>query len=170
MPATEQYGPVLLEKKVRRKWIDFNGHMNVAYYILLFDQAFNLFLDQHDLGQEYAEASNNSMFTLENHITYQHEVLHKDQLQIHFQLVDMDSKFIHYFLRLIHKEKQYLAASMEQISLHVDMNSRRPKRFLPATYDKLRATYADHKQYPTPRELGRSIGIRRPAPVKIQRS
>ncbi|TPD57597.1 hypothetical protein FIV46_15915 [Emcibacter nanhaiensis] len=162
MSREEQYGPVMLEATVKEEWIDFNGHMNMAYYILLFDQALNNFLESVDLGLDYVRTSHRSMFALENHVTYQHELNQGAPVKVHFQFLDMDSKFIHYFMRLVHKEEHLLSATMEQISLHVDVDERRPTRFSEEQIRCLRRVYEEHLKYPTPREKGRSIGIRRP--------
>ena len=155
-------GPILLETFVKKEWIDFNGHMNMAYYILLFDQALTLFLEKNDLGQKYVQENNLSVFALENHVTYQNELCENDPIDVHFQFLDMDNKFIHYFMKIYHKETYQLSATMEQISLHVNMKTRHPTRFSAPTSKKLRCCLENHKQYPQPREMGRSIGIRRP--------
>ncbi|MBL4802278.1 MAG: thioesterase family protein [Emcibacter sp.] len=162
MPKEKKYGPVFLESTVREEWIDYNGHMNMAYYILLFDQALTNFLESLDLGVNYLQQSGKSMFALENHVTYQHELKLDDPVCVHFQLLDVDSKFIHYFMRLFHKNTPQISATLEQISLHVDMESRMPARFSPETMTNLLQCLDDHKQYEKPRELGRSINIRRP--------
>ncbi|WP_168190256.1 thioesterase family protein [Luteithermobacter gelatinilyticus] len=162
MPDETLYGPVMLEATVKEEWIDFNGHMNMAYYILLFDQALTNFLDEHDLGLDYVREEDKSMFALENHVTYQHELSQGTPVRVHFQLLDMDSKFIHYFMRIFHAHENLLSATMEQISLHVDVRTRRPARFPEAKIARLRKVLEQHSNLPRPRELGRTIGIRRP--------
>jgi acyl-CoA thioester hydrolase len=159
-------GPVLLETSVKKEWIDLNGHMNMAYYVLLFDQALTVFLEENNLGDEYVRENNLSMFALENHVTYQNELRENDPLDVHFQLIDMDNKFIHYFMRIFHQETHALSATMEQISLHVNMETRHPTRFTAQIKEKLIGYLEDHKQYPAPREMGRSIGIRRPQKIR----
>lgn len=162
MPAETETGPILLETSIKKEWIDFNGHMNMAYYVLLFDQALTNFLDQLDLGLNYVRTSGKSLFALENHVTYQQELKENDPVRVHFQLLDVDSKFIHYFMRLFHKNHPTPSATMEQISLHVNMNNRMPVRFQEDKMTLLLRTMNDHKIYTKPREMGRSISIRRP--------
>ena len=161
MPKEKKYGPVFLESTVQQEWIDYNGHMNMAYYILLFDQALTNFLESLDLGLNYLQENEKSMFALENHVTYQQELKLDDPVCVHFQLLDVDSKFIHYFMRLFHKDTPKISATLEQISLHVDMASRMPARFKPETMTALLDCLDDHKRFEKPRELGRSITIRR---------
>ncbi|MCF6216713.1 MAG: thioesterase family protein [Emcibacter sp.] len=162
MPEEDKYGPILLESSVKAEWIDFNGHMNMAYYIILFDQAMTNFLEDIDLGSNYTKKHGKSIFALENHVTYQHELKQNDPVCVHFQLLDMDSKFIHCFMRIFHGGSAVLSATMEQIALHVNMDTRMPARFAQDKMDILRQTVEKHKTYGIPRETGRSIAIRRP--------
>ncbi len=162
MPKERKYGPILLDTTIKEEWIDFNGHMNMAYYVLLFDQALTNFLDSLDLGLNYVRASGKSLFALENHVTYQHELKQNDPVCVHFQLLDVDSKFIHYFMRLFHKDHPVASATMEQISLHVNMESRIPARFPEDKQIRLQEALALHRALEKPREMGRSIAIRRP--------
>ncbi|PCI33475.1 MAG: hypothetical protein COB54_04015 [Alphaproteobacteria bacterium] len=161
MPKELKYGPIFLEETIKEDWIDFNGHMNMAYYVLLFDQALTNFLDSLGLGRNYVRASGKSLFALENHVTYQHELKQGEPVCVHFQLLDMDSKFIHYFMRLFHKDAPTTAATMEQISLHVNMENRMPTRFLEKNMTALLKIRDDHEKYDKPREMGRTIAIRR---------
>jgi len=165
MPKEEKYGPILLETSVKEEWIDFNGHMNMAYYTVLFDQAMTNFLEDIDLGSHYTRENGKSIFVLESHVTYQHELKQDDPICVHFQLLDMDSKFIHCFMRLFHGQSAILSATMEQISLHVNMDTRMPARFDQDKMDILRQTVEKHKIYGIPREMGRSIAIRRPKKI-----
>ncbi|WP_339862082.1 thioesterase family protein [Paremcibacter congregatus] len=163
MPEDTKYGPVLLETTIKEEWIDFNGHMNMAYYVLLFDQALTNFLEELELGLNYVRTHGKSMFALENHVTYQHELKQGDPVHVHFQLLDFDSKFMHYFMCLIHRDTGARSATMEQISLHVNMENRLPTRFSQDKIDLLHQKLDHHKTYGVPREIGRSIAIRRPA-------
>lgn len=157
-----KYGPVFLDTTIQPEWIDYNGHMNMAYYVILFDQALTIFLESLDLGLNYVQKNEKSLFALENHVTYQHELKLDDPIRVHFQMLDVDSKFIHYFMRLIHKDTSILSATMEQISLHVNMKTRMPARFHKDNLDELKAILKDHEKLEKPREMGRSIAIRRP--------
>jgi len=170
MSEEANYGPALLETTIREEWIDYNGHMNMAYYILLFDQALTGFLESHDLGLAYVRDSGKSLFALENHVTYQHELKQGDPVRVYFQLLDIDSKFIHYFMRLFHNDMTTAAATMEQISLHVNMENRMPARFDKKIMDRLLATLHQHKERGMPREMGRSIAIRRHFPENMKKA
>lgn len=165
MVSEEQYGPIFLDATVLEEWLDYNGHMNMAHYILLFDQALTNFYDHIDMGQAYVKQNGMSLFALEHHVIYQHELFCGEAINVHLQLLDMDRKFIHYFMRLVRPDGSLLSASMEQISLHMSMTSRRPTRFPDDPYTRLKAVFNDHQAYPVPPASGRSIGIRRPKKI-----
>ena len=148
------------------EWIDHNGHMNVAYYALLFDMAINAFLETVDLGQAYVAREQKSIFALENHMTYQHELLLGNKVRIFLQLLDVDRKFIHYFMRMEKVGGDDLSATMEQISLNVDVVKRSAARFPEEQYIALKDIQAHHSILDIPREVGRSIQIRRPTSLR----
>jgi acyl-CoA thioester hydrolase len=146
---------------VRPEWIDFNGHMNVAYYMLAFDDATTTFFEHLGIGEGYMERTNCSTFTLEGHITYDREVRQGDELVFATRLLDYDSKRLHYFHEMYHGGENYLASTSELITAHIDMSVRRMTPFRPETLDRLAALLAEHQHLPRPPQIGRTIGIRR---------
>ncbi|HYM31480.1 MAG TPA: thioesterase family protein [Candidatus Cybelea sp.] len=143
------------------EWIDFNGHMNVAYYVLAFDKALDKFCERYDLSLDYMKRSNCSTFVLETHVTYLREVLQGDPLLFTFQLLDADPKRLHYFMRMYHAEEGFLSATSEQLLVHVDMAERRVVPMPLATQARLDALKAVHAALPRPEQVGHVIGIRR---------
>ena len=146
---------------VQPEWIDYNGHMNVAFYFLAFDHATDAFYDAMGCGEHYKAAGNFSTFTLEGHITYDQEVLEGDPLRFTTQLLDFDEKRLHYFHVMYHAEKGFAAATNELIAMHVDMDLRRSAPFPPDILKKLADTKERHGALPRPDQAGRIIGIRR---------
>ena len=142
-------------------FIDPNGHMNVGYYTVLFDQALDLPWDRLGVGSPSTEATGCSTFTLESHVTYQREVHEGDPLDFTFQLIDFDAKRIHYFMTMMHARERWLAATSEAISICVDMTTRHSAAWPADRLERLRALHETHAQRPRPAELGRLIGIRR---------
>lgn len=151
----------LAPSRVRPEWIDYNGHMNVAYYVLAFDKALDNFCDRIDVGAAYAKRANRSIFTLEMHVHYKQEVLEGDPLRFTFQLLDADEKRMHYFIRMYHGTEGYLSAACEQIALHVDLGTRRTAPWPEGPYKALLDLKARHAALPRPSEVGSVIGIRR---------
>jgi len=147
--------------RVLPEWIDYNGHMNVAYYVLAFDKALDRFCDSIDIGADYVRRTNQSIFTLEMHVHYVQEVIEGDPLRFSFQLLDADEKRFHYFMRMYHGENDYLAATCEQIALHVDLGSRKTTPFPAEPFGRLTALLQDHVRLPRPAQAGSVIAISR---------
>ena len=142
-------------------FIDPNGHMNVGYYSVLFDQALDLPWDRLGVGSPSTEATGCSTFTLESHVTYQREVHEGDPLDFMFQLIDFDAKRIHFFMTMLHARERWLAATSEAISICVDMATRRSAAWPADRLERLCALHETHSQRPRPAEVGRLIGTRR---------
>lgn len=153
----------LARARVLPEWIDSNGHMNVAYYVLAFDQALDRFCDFVGIGWSSIKERNESVFVLESHVTYQQEVVADDPLRITLQVLDFDEKRLHYFMRMFHAEKGFLAATSEQIALHVGLEQRRASPMPKSSQAILADFFAFHRTLPRPPEAGRVIGIRRRA-------
>ncbi len=161
---TEGFAEAELEvgqQTVLPEWIDYNGHMNVAYYVLAFDRGVDEFMSQMGITPEYLETEKSSTFTLEMHINYLQELHLDDPIRLTCQLLDADSKRVHYFLRMFHAEAGYLAATSEQMMIHVSLESRRTCPFPPKVSEVIDQMMAAHKVLPFPDQAGRKMGIRR---------
>ena len=145
---------------VPSEWIDFNGHMNVAYYVLAFDRATDALMDFLGMGQAYRERDNCSAFVVETHVNYQRELVAGDPMRIITQLLGFDSKRIHYFHRLLHARKGFVAATSELMVIHVDLGERRSTPMPLPVLERLGAVMAAHMQLPRPPQSGRVIGVR----------
>ena len=120
----------LTKQKIIKDWTDYNGHMNVAYYVLIFDQyGSEVLLSSFNMGEHSAKTTKKSTMVIESHITYNHEVKEGDDVDINLIYCDYDKKRIQYKLEMIHAEKKYLAASLEALSLYVDLNERKVSDF-----------------------------------------
>jgi len=116
---------ILKSEKVIKEWTDYNGHMNVAYYVHVFDIAADIMLDNFRMGGKSAKREKKSTFAVEMHTNYNQEVKLGEEVDTHLTYVDHDKKRIHYKLSMFHKEKKYLAATNEVLSLYVDLNQRK---------------------------------------------
>ncbi len=143
--------------------IDANGHMNVGYYNVIFDQALDRLFVPFQLDWSYVQRTNLSTFVLETHVCYLQEVVEGDALTFSFQLLDHDAKRLHYFMEMRHAEQGYLAATSEQVLVHVDLNTRRSCPFLPEHQDLFARMLAGHGKLPRPEQAGRSLGLVRKA-------
>ena len=159
---TEFAAPLICPTRtVEKAWIDYNGHMNMAYYSLVFDQALDHVFDLLGIGVAYVREQHGSCFTMEAHITYLQEVKLDDPLRIEFQLLDWDSKRLHYFERMYHASEGYLAATSEQICMHVDMRSRRSAAFPMAIATDIARLAEAHSHLAQDAQVGHRIGIQR---------
>ena len=120
---------ILKTEKVIKEWTDYNGHLNVAYYIRIFDIAADIMLDNFKMGGESAKKDKKSTFVVEMHTCYNQEVKLGEEVETHLTYIDHDKKRIYYKLSMFHKEKKYLAATNEVLSLYVDLDQRKVIEF-----------------------------------------
>lgn len=149
------------EQHVIPEWVDFNGHMNVAYYMVAFDRCVDVMFNRLHIGPDYIDETGRSVFTLEAHINYIREVVEGDRLWITGRLMDHDGKRIHAYFEMFHGDNGHMVAAMEQLGIHVDMAHRKPVEFSGDTDRLLNRMMAAHRGLPDARYAGRVIGIRR---------
>ncbi|MGL4441867.1 MAG: thioesterase family protein [Bosea sp. (in: a-proteobacteria)] len=147
--------------RVEQQWIDYNGHLNMAYYNVLFDRAVDELFALIGLGPEYLRQEAASYFVAEAHVRYLRELMANDPVRVTVQLIDFDDKRLHYFLELRHAEEGWLSATTENLSLHVDMGSKKVTSFPANILTNLALLKAAHAGLRLPEALGRTIGIKR---------
>ena len=143
---------------VRPEWIDSNGHMNLAYYVVVFDLATDRLYDALNIGNAYREASGNSCFTAETHTLYEREVTVGESLRVGTTLLGADAKRLHYFHEMFHGVEGHRVAAQELLALHIDMGVRRVSPFPP---DRLAAINAalQRQGIRQPKGAGRRIAL-----------
>ena len=122
---------ILKTEKVKKEWTDYNGHLNVAFYVHIFDIAADVMLDNFNMGGMSAKKDKRTTFVAEMHTIYNQEVKLGEEVETRVTYVDHDKKRIHYRLSMFHKEKKYLAATNEVLSLYVDLTLRKVTEFDP---------------------------------------
>jgi len=145
---------------VRPDWIDHNRHMNMGYYLVVFDFATDAFFDFVGLDRAHRERNRITTFSLEGHITYQREVGLDDPLRFTTRLVGHDAKRIHYLHEMYHAADGYLAATNELMSLHVSLETRRGAAMTDDIQARLRQIQAAHAALPPSPNVGRVIGLK----------
>ena len=120
----------LSSQKVIKDWIDYNNHMNVSYYLLMFDvygaeTLNNIF----KMGEHSAKTTGMSTMVVETNITYDGELKLDDEVDINLTYFDHDKKRLQYKMEMIHKQKKYLASTIEILALYVDLNTRKVTEF-----------------------------------------
>jgi acyl-CoA thioester hydrolase len=149
----------LWQETILLEWTDYNRHMNVAYYTLVFDHAVDAFFSYIGLGREYREATTGSTFAVEHHITYNKEVVEGDDVRCETRLVGFDDKRLHHYHEMYHVADGYLAATCEFLSLHVDLSTRRVAPMPAEKIDALASLLDAHRKLPEINNLGRLIKV-----------
>ncbi len=145
--------------QVQPEWIDDNGHLNMAYYNVLFDRAVDETYELIGVGADYVKRRQQSIFTAEVHVRYLRELHAGDPVRVTFQLIDFDAKRLHYFEQLFHAADGWVSATSESLSLHVDMTSRKVAAFPNDVTARLAEMKASHALLPVPKGAGRRIGM-----------
>ncbi len=144
---------------VRPDWIDHNEHMNMGYYVVVFDLATDEFLAWVGLDATHRRDARVTTFCLEAHVTYHREVRAGDPLRFTTRLLGYDAKRIHYFHEMSHAREGYLAATNELMSLHVSETTRRAAPMAPGVLERLARIQKAHDALPRPPQVGRTIGL-----------
>jgi len=147
------------QEPVRPEWIDYNGHMNVAYYVLVFDHGTDALLDHVGLDDANRQATGSSVFVVETHVTYLNEVHEGQQLAITTQVLGVDEKRLRLFHRMYVAASGTLAATNEVMILHVDLNARRTAPFPEGAHATLADIAEGHAALENPPEAGRGIAM-----------
>ncbi len=145
---------------IEKEWIDYNGHLNMAYYNVLFDRCVDGAFDLMGLGPDYIRDRKLTTFTAEVHVCYVRELHLGHRVTGTFQLLDHDEKRLHAYQEIRHADG-WLAATSESLTLHVDMAGPKVVPFPADIMEKVEALAAAHAAMPTPERAGRSIGIKR---------
>jgi acyl-CoA thioester hydrolase len=147
------------EGEVLPQWIDANGHMNLAYYVVLFDQATDALYDLIGVGQSYRDATSYSTFTAETHMLYERELLVGERVRVVSHLLGVDTKRLHYFHEMFHAEHGHRVAAQELIGLHIDLRVRRVAPFPPDLLARLQEIARARRDQPLPKGVGRRISL-----------
>jgi len=120
----------LSSQKIIKDWIDYNNHMNVSYYLLIFDKfGADVLNDIFKMGEHSAKTKGKSTMIVESNITYNQELRIDDVVDVNLVYFDHDKKRLQYKMEMIHKEKKFLASTIEVLALYVDLNTRKVSEF-----------------------------------------
>ena len=114
---------------IKKEWTDYNNHMNMAYYVLVFDQIWEIILEKFKMGEQSAKSTKMSTMVVETHTTYNNEVKEGDEVEINLTFFDHDKKRLHFKMEMIEKSSKKLSATLEILSLYIDLNKRRVTEF-----------------------------------------
>lgn len=148
-----------LRETVRAEWTDYNGHMNLAYFVLIFDLATDSFYSEFGLGEDYYKRTNHSTFAVESHTAYLAEMLEAASVRCTTQLLGFDEKRLHYFHRMYRQADGMLAATMELMAVHVDLGVRKVAPMPDEVQGRLGEIFLAHAPLERPPQVGRVMQL-----------
>jgi acyl-CoA thioester hydrolase len=159
-PTSEMPTPfVTSEMRIKPEWIDFNGHLNMAYYVVFFDQGVDELYELLGLGPNYLKVHNHSTMVAEMHVRYLREVHESTPLRVRCQVLAYDSKRLHLFEELVHATEGWVSATCETMTLHVNMATKKVGPWhadVLAAFERMRAA---HAALPVPDGAGRKVAM-----------
>lgn len=161
-PGTDGLSSGLFVSSVMRVelgWIDYNHHLNMAYYNVLFDRATDEALTVLGCGLDYAKARHHSCLIAEVHVRYLRELHAGDPVQATFHLLDYDLKRMHVFERLCHATEGWVSACSESILLHVNMTTKKSAAFPPHVAARLAKMKTEQAIVPVNGSVGRRVAM-----------
>jgi acyl-CoA thioester hydrolase len=159
-PVSQIEAPVSRwRERVLSEWLDYNGHMNVAFFVLIFDHGTDEFYPLIGLGKPYRQRTGKSTFAVETYITYQKELSVNEEVKVTTHLLGFDEKRIHYFHTMRHAENGFQMATLEQLAVHVNLSTRKVEPMPEESQALLQEMWEKHKLLPTPKQVGRVMKI-----------
>ena len=158
-PPSEQVPLALHEETIVPDWVDYNGHMNLAYYVLVFDHATDALLDYLEMGMDYRDRTNGSVFVVESHVSYQREIMEGATVSVTTQILGADTKRLHVFHSMFEKGSDEAAATIELMFLHVNLETRRTMAFPVDVQERINHIIALHDKLGKPEQAGRRISL-----------
>ena len=149
--------------RIEPAWIDFNDHLNMAYYVVFFDRGVDELYEPLGLGPNYLKARAHSTMVAEMHVRYLREVTERDPLRVRCQLLAYDAKRLHLYEELVHATENWVSATCETLTLHVDMTTKKVAPWPADILDALKRMRAAHAVLPVPESAGRRVAM----PVKL---
>ncbi|AJE47896.1 thioesterase family protein [Celeribacter indicus] len=154
LPAPHISSPIAIDPG----WVDYNGHVNMAFYAVIMDRGGDEMYALVGLGEDYARRARHTTYTAEVHICYRRELKLGDSVRVHTRLLDADAKRMVLFHEIHHAEG-WIAATAEELLLHIDMGGPRVVPFPPEIAARLSALKQAHADLPRPAQAGRSISL-----------
>ena len=114
---------------IKKEWTDYNNHLNMAYYVLIFDKSWEVMLEKFKMGETAAKTTMRSTMVVETHTTYNNEVKEGDEVEILLNYFNHDKKRLHFRLEMIEKSSKKLSATIEMLALYIDLSKRRVCEF-----------------------------------------
>jgi acyl-CoA thioester hydrolase len=145
--------------QIEPQWIDYNGHLNMAYYNVMFDRAIDELWLRLGIGPAYMKERHNSTFTAECHVRYLREIHLGDPVQVSILLLAADEKRLHTFEELRHAKEGWLSATSENMTIHIDMDKRKTAPFPADIQARIVEVVNAHAKVARPEGIGRNVAM-----------
>ena len=145
--------------QIEPQWIDYNGHLNMAYYNVMMDRAIDQLWLHLGIGPAYMKERHGSTFTAECHVRYLREIHLGDPVQVSILLVAADEKRLHTFEEMRHATEGWLSATSENMTIHIDMTARKTAPFPPDIRARIEALANAHRSVKRPEGIGRKVAM-----------
>jgi acyl-CoA thioester hydrolase len=145
--------------QIEPQWIDYNGHLNMAYYNVMFDRAVDELWLKLGIGPGYLRERHGSTFTAECHVRYLREIHLGEPAQVSILLVAADEKRLHTFKELRHATEGWLSATSENMTIHIDMTARKTAPFPSDIRARIDTLAKAHSAIPRPEGIGRKVAM-----------
>ena len=143
-------------------WIDYNGHMNVAYYTLAFDKALDFFFeDVLDIGPSFVEKNKEGPFALKASYNYFSELLEGENFFVDISILDFDPKRVHVFGEMRKDESLELSAVFETVLMNMDLDERKVKKYPDRVLELFNLYKLSLEQDKIPAEIGKKITLKK---------
>ncbi len=160
-PVSADGGLPVYRTEVSDRWVDHNGHMNVANYLTAFDAAICAFCTDCGIGPDKIAETGTTVFVAQANIVYRRELHRTDRIAIDLRILDLIEDRLHVYMTMHDERDRHIAAVNEQLLVCVSMETRRPTRLSTDVYDRFACIFDRQKGYPAPRYAGRIISLRR---------
>ena len=157
-----EQGRVVYRDSVRAEWVDYNGHLRDAFYMLIYSYATDALLDAIGLDAVQRDARGRSMYTLEAHLNYLREIREGARVRVDVRVLEHDAKRIRVYLEMYADEGGEPVSASEQLMLHVDRSGPRAAPFDADVLARVAALRAAAAGLEEPRYLARPIGLTPP--------
>jgi acyl-CoA thioester hydrolase len=144
---------------VRPEWVDYNGHLRDAFYLLIFSFASDALIDFIGLDETARNTRRRSMYTLEAHVNYLREIKEGVQVRVDVRVLAYDAKRLHVYFEMFTSDPPELVAVSEQLFAHVDTSERKSAPFDPDILARIEALAAAHTALRNAHYAGRVIGL-----------
>lgn len=140
--------PFMLREIIPNSYSDENNHMNVRWYMAIFDQAGYPFVAQFGINEDFHMKYGTGGFDLEHHLHYLNEVGIGDTVAVYARVLNRTAKRIHYMMFMVNETRGNIAASFECVNSFADIVERRTAPYPPAIASRIDALLAEHQALP----------------------